>query len=214
MKRSGFCTNCLKAEHTASKCRVNPACRKCHKAHHTLLHIDVSKPQEDPTTEMVSSVTHVPQPRKRKQVLLMTCHAKVTGPDGTTTQARVFLDPRAACSFITERLAQQLGLLRWKDNFLIAGIAGVNAKRMCGIVNFTVPYVHKKGKQIHVQDAFVLPKVTTDMSASPAGCFGKRKHLKGLDLADPEFGTPACVDVLPGADSYGEIHLCGRRWGH
>ena len=100
VKKNGCCMNCLKAGHMASKCRAQPACRKCHKAHHTLLHIDI-KPLEEPTTETVSSATHVPQTRGGRQVLLMTCRARITGPDGSVTQARVFLDPGDSCSFIT-----------------------------------------------------------------------------------------------------------------
>ena len=53
----------------------------------------------------------------------MMCQAKITGPDGKTAQARVFSDPGAACSFITERLALQFGILRQKGNSLIGGIA-------------------------------------------------------------------------------------------
>ena len=78
VKACGYCMNCLKAGHMAYKCRANPACRKCRKAHHTLLRVDSSKPPEEPTKETVNSVTHVPQPSKSKQVLLMTCKAKIT----------------------------------------------------------------------------------------------------------------------------------------
>ena len=71
--------NCLKAGHMASKCIANPASRKYRKAHHMLLHINVSKPLEQPTTESFNTVTHIPQPKKRrKQVLLMTSQAKIT----------------------------------------------------------------------------------------------------------------------------------------
>ena len=212
VKKNGYCMNCLKAGHMASKCRAQPACRKCHKAHHTLLHIDI-KPPEEPTTEMVSSATHVPQTKRGKQVLLMTCQARITGPDGSVTQARVFLDPGASCSFITERLAQQLKLPRRKDNSLIAGIAGVNATRSRGAVRFTMCHVSGKGRQVHVGNAFVLSRVCMDMPVSPVDYISHWKHLTGLDLADPEFGTPARVDVLLGADYYGEVLLRGRRWG-
>ena len=64
VKRNGYCMNCQKAGHMASKCRSYPACKKCHKAHHTLLHIDTSKPPEESNTETASSATHVPQPKK------------------------------------------------------------------------------------------------------------------------------------------------------
>ena len=205
--------NSLKAGHMANKCRASPACRKCCKAHHMLLHIDVSKTPEEPTTETVNSITHVPQLKKKKLVLLMTCRAKITEPDRSIIQARVFLDPEAACYFVSERLAQQLRLPRRKDNSLIAEIDRVNATRTRDSVSFTLSNVHGTGKQIHVEHAFVLPKVTIDMPASPIDSISQWKHLTGLELADPEYGTPGRVDVLLGADYYGEILPRGRQWG-
>ena len=76
---------------------------------------------------------------------------------------------------------------------------------MCGAVSFTVSNVRRMGKQIYVQDALVLTKVSTDMPSSPAGSISKWKHLKGQDLAVPEFGIPVLIDVFLGADFYGEI---------
>ena len=70
-----------------------------------------------------------------------------------------------------------------------------------------------KGKRIRVEDAFVLPKVTKDTPVSPIDAISQWEHLNGLDLADPDLGTPARVDVLLGADHYGDILLHGRRWG-
>ena len=57
------------------------------------------------------------------------------------------------------------------------------------------------------------PIVTTDMPASPVDSISQWKHLAGLELADPEFGTPGRVDVLLGADYYGEVLFRGWRWG-
>ena len=75
--------------------------------------------------------------------------------------------------------------------------------------------LHGKGKKIHALDALVLPKVTRDMPANPVDSISQWKHLTGLDLVDPEFGTPVhgSIDVHLGADCYGEILLHGRRWG-
>ena len=213
MKKNGCCMNCLKAGHMANKCRAPQSCRKCRKTHHTLLHIDSSEPREEPASETINNVTHVPQLKRNKQVLLMTCRAKIFGPDGNFTQARVFLDPGAACSFITEELAQQLRLPRRKSNTVIAGIAGVNATRTRGAVSFTLGHVRDGKRKIHVEDAFVLSKVTTDMPMNLVDTLGEWKHLAGLELADPNYGTPARVDILLGADYYGEVLLRGRRWG-
>ena len=115
----------------------------------------------------------------------MTCRAKITGPDGSVIQARVFLDPGAACSSLLKEWPNNLDSHGAKDNTLIAGIAGINAIRTRGAVSFTVSHVRGTGKKIRVEHAFVLPKVTTDMPASPVDSISQWKHLEGLELADP-----------------------------
>ena len=52
-----------------------------------------------------------------------------------------------------------------------------------------------------------------DMPVSPVDSLSQWTHLTVLDLADPDFGTPARIDVLLGADYNGETLLCGRWWG-
>ena len=123
------------------------------------------------------------------------------------------MDPGAAYSFATKKLAQRLKLSRRKDNSLIAGIAGASATRTCDAVSFTVFHVCKKGMPIHVLDALVLPKVTADMPVSSVDSHSQWKHLTGIDLADPDFGTPSSIDMLLGADYYSEALLRCRRWG-
>ena len=51
------------------------------------------------------------------------------------------------------------------------------------------------------------------MPASPIDSISQWNHLTGLELADPEYGTPGRVDVLLEADYYGEVLLHGRRCG-
>ena len=104
-------------------------------------------------------------------------------------------------------------LPRRKSNTVIAGIAGVNATRTRGAVNFTLGHARDGKRKIHVEDAFVLSKVTTDMPMNLVDTLGKWKHLAGLELEDSNDGTPARVDILLGADYFGEVLLRGRRWG-
>ena len=73
--------------------------------------------------------------------------------------------------------------------------------------------VYGTGNRIYVEHAFVLPKVTTDMPAILTDSITQWKHLTGLELANPEFGTLGRVEVLPGADYYKEVLLRGRLWG-
>ena len=57
--------------------------------------------------------------------LLMTCHIRVRSPKGTHVVARALLDSASSTSFVSERLAQTLGLPRTKRDVVISGIAGI-----------------------------------------------------------------------------------------
>ena len=77
------------------------------------------------------------------------------------------LRPKSCLFFHYRKTGATTEASRRKDNSLIGGIAGVNAMHMRGAVSFTVSHVREKGKQIHVLDALVLPKVTRDLPVSP-----------------------------------------------
>ena len=62
-------------------------------------------------------------------------------------------------------------------------------------------------------EAVVLPKLTTQLPACSVNLNPRWKHLRGLDLEDPVFGAPRCIDVLLGADVFSSILLHGRRKG-
>ena len=91
----------------------------------------------------------------------MTFRVEVVAPDGSITQARALLDCAASTSLMTERLAQQLHLLRRASNFTINGVAGFIV-HLRGTVHFKVTRVRRGEKQIEVE-ASVLPKVTADL---------------------------------------------------
>ena len=83
------------------------------------------------------------------------------------------------------------------------------------IVGFGVTSVHSwkgnKTMQFTLDiEAVMLPKLTPQLP----GCFvnldPKWKHLHGLDLADPEFHMPGCIDVLLGTDIFSSMLLHGR----
>ena len=67
-------------------------------------------------------LTHVPQLKNCRQVLLMTCCVKAVVPDRSTTQARALLDSALSASFITECLAQNLCLARRNYSINISNI--------------------------------------------------------------------------------------------
>ena len=79
-------------------------------------------------------------------------------------------------------------------------------------MSFKVAGVRGGGKQIDVE-AFVLPKVTADLPTIPVSPVTQWKHLLGLKLADPDYGTPARVDILLIGKVFSKAVLHGRRYG-
>ena len=70
---------------------------------------------------------------------------------------------------------------------------------------------HEKGR-LRVE-ALVLSKISLELPIQQVHFDPKWSHLKGLPLADPDFGTPGRVDMLIGADVYCQTVLYGRRFG-
>ena len=211
VRKSGLCINCLRKGHIAENCRAPPMCKKCTRKHHTLLHRDVdSVPQEKHKDDKVEE-THVAALTVSEQVLLMTCKVKVTAADGSSTLARALIDPGSSASYVHERLAQHLRLPRKNKNVIVEGVAG-RSTRTRGSVWFQVSGVEDDSEKVGVE-AYVLKKITKDLPLEPIPTALKWDHLSDLKLADPDFRTPARIDLLLGAEVFTSILRDGRRTG-
>ena len=143
----------------------------------------------------------------------MTCRVQVVAVDGSSTPARALLDSGSSTSFISERLAQRLRLPRTPHRAQIVGIGNLSHKSANqSVVRFKVSPIWPSERIFDVE-AVVLPKVTCDLPVHPMHLDGNWKHLEGLQLADPDFGTPVRVDVLLGIDIFSSALLQGRRHG-
>ena len=86
------------------------------------------------------------------------------------------------------------------------------------VVTFTITNLKEKsvdrisGPRWKVE-AVVLPKVATRLPVMPVPFDRDWKHLSGLRLADPEFGTPGHVDILLGVEVFNRVVRQGRRQG-
>ena len=52
-----------------------------------------------------------------------------------------------------------------------------------------------------------------ELPSRPVPFKSEWSHLKGLQLADPDFGRPGPIDLLLGMDVFVDILLTGRRLG-
>ena len=168
--------DCLHHGHFASQCQSTQRCKKCYGTHHTSLHRDTSKSDQEsaPKSAKVEHSRKTPEERitsnfsngKQGSVLLMTCQVIIRSPNGSTTQARALLDSGSEASFITERLAQQLRLSRRRGPMVTCIGETTPHIRLKGLVDVQVTDIHHAGK-VHSVQALVLPKITTSAPAHP-----------------------------------------------
>ena len=108
--------------------------------------------------------------------------------------------PGSASSFVSERLVNLLHLLRARRSVSVTVIAGstpsspINSEE-----TFKVSPVRCDEPSVNVT-AFVVPKVTTELPASPVKLQLDWTHLKELPLAYTNFGCPGRIDVILGVE--------------
>ncbi|XP_036142100.1 uncharacterized protein LOC118645334 [Monomorium pharaonis] len=112
-------------------------------------------------------------------------------------------------TFVTENLIRQLNIPRQYSGIFITGIGGNEYTQTRGVVSLTLRSTHSNSTaevQAHILKTVtsILPSFETEPEEWP--------HLKHLGLADPEFLIPRPVDILIGADAYGQIIKPNIRW--
>ena len=185
--------------------------QEMHEVHHTLLHRDADQTQRVPEIGKSKGETHVSalHVSVSEQVLLMTCKVKVSAPNRCSTIVKALIDPVSSSLFIHERLAQHLHLLRGSKNARVEGIGETNTLTR-GSVWFQVSGVENDGEKIGVE-AFVLKKITKHLPLHPIPLALKWEHLSKLKLADLDFKTPACTDLLLGVEVFTSILCDGQQ---
>ncbi|XP_046619726.1 uncharacterized protein LOC124304951 [Neodiprion virginianus] len=200
------CTNCL-GKHKHHECPSKKTCRTCSEGHHTTLHDALAAPK--PATS-ANCLIAKQRPSTRVSVLLATARIRVADRFGNLHHARALIDQGSDTSMITERLAQRLHITRTKASIAICGVGGVQTATAKGKVELKVTARHKN--TTIVTTALILPKLTlygNNVEASRR----EWNHIKGLDLADPDFEASDPIDVLLGADIYAQIMDTGLRKG-
>ena len=129
----------------------------------------------------------------------------------SSTIARALIDPGSSSSFVHERIAQHLLLPRSYKKARMEGVAGTTMPTP-GSVWFQESGVEDDADKIRV-DAYVLKKITKDLPLHPIPLSLNWDHLSDLKLADSEFRTLACIDMLLGAEVFASILRDARRSG-
>jgi hypothetical protein len=140
VKQQRLCFNCLQPFEKNHTC-LKQVCHKCHKRHHTLLHVDKQnqvananrstiKNSSPATTKGSTSAEvntyHTLKGKSRNHVLLATSIADVRDKSSRYIPCRALLDSGSQSHFITERCVQCLRLPRTQTHTSILGISNVN----------------------------------------------------------------------------------------
>ena len=204
LRKHGHCLNCLRPGHFVKDCKSLH--HICQNPHHTLLHIDKPKENPEAPSNHASVTLH-------SNLLLMTCQVLVKSPQGTM-QVRALLDSGSAVSFVSERVAQSLRLCRFSQNVQICGVTGVPLEDSHhSLSSFKIAPVYNPKWQLTV-NAVVVPHVTCELPTKHVPLNQEWEHVKGLKLADPDFGKPGKVDLLLGVETFVDTIRHGRRRGH
>ncbi|CAG7729883.1 unnamed protein product, partial [Allacma fusca] len=229
LQNNNLCFNCLRKGHSSTQCTNEKRCAKCQRNHHTTIHYEKKQenPQfslSDPVSKSESTTTQ-PAPSNRVDalnststtdfkttgVLLATAIIHVRDEFGSMQSCRALIDPGSQSSFITERCTQRLNQPRESSSISVSGIGGLQAGSSKGAVILQIRSVVKPEFQLSL-NALILKTITG--STPPTTLNGHTwHHLRGFQLADPEFFISSPIDILIGADVYPELLLNGKRTG-
>lgn len=230
LKTFNRCFSCAGA-HRLRDCKSKSLCRECKSSkHNTLLHgfqrktiqteTDNSQAQSSgsvpnltqiSTRDTYSSEQDTVPPRSALScnisssghVLLSTALAKIRSSTGEWITCRLIVDPGSQINFITNSLADRLGLRRKRCQVPVCGVG----EAMLPVAQVEVQSVLTplfSSKPNYEISAMVTSRI---VSSSPSAPISENiyNHFSSLALADPGFHKPGRVDLLLGADLYAEI---------
>ncbi|GFQ64690.1 DUF1758 domain-containing protein [Trichonephila clavata] len=214
VKKYKLCFNCLKENktHHISKCRAG-ICKFCSKLHNSIL---CSKNPNNIKTFIANTVSDIHTEDSTissnnaivpaaQAVLLPTAIVYVKDINGAFQKCRILIDSASQGSFVRESCVNLLQLKRTSVNINVDGLSSRNVGRVSGLVQLEITSLFYKNTSITV-DALILPKITCDLPQFQVDA-SALNTFKNLQLADINCLQPSSIDILLGADVFGEIML-------
>lgn len=226
VSKSKRCFNCLNGNHSIQNCQSKYTCRMCQGRHHTMLHVDKGSNSETSSSSVspsasvslaisaaspneIASLSAQATPRQLTRVLLATSWVTISVPSGRSIRVRALLDQGSEMSFVTENLVQLLRARRVRMPVAVSGVGCVKA----GVAH------HATSVMISPFDAMTPSFPTTALILRSLTAYPPKRTetlpvsnlFRDLSWADPDHMSPAPIDIIIGADVYGELLLEGVR---
>lgn len=204
VESSNLCVNCL-GRHKVIECASKKNCTVCSERHHTSLH-DAFRATEGTTS------SHIAQRLSERHavVLLATARVRLADRYGRLHPARALLDQGSETSLISARLAAKLKLPFSAVSVAVYGVGGPKTGRVRSRIDLRLS-LRVDGPEIAFI-ALVLPQLIAYSGSRVHGLL-PLPHLKGLQLAGPDFLSSESVDLILGVNVFAEILLPGLRKG-
>lgn len=191
-----LCKQCL-GSHATEKCTSKFKCRTCQSAvHNSLLHLESTEKVSHAEPPPVCTLSHGKPPVSTKQTLLATAMVTIHDSVGQPIPARALLDGGSMLSFITERMADVIGVKRQANNTWISGIGGTRKAK--GKVTLRLSSPRDPSFSLNA-DFLILPEICNPLPSRPISDHVKNT-VQNLELADPTFHVPGEINLLIGAD--------------
>ncbi|XP_029160141.1 uncharacterized protein LOC114932141 [Nylanderia fulva] len=190
------CVNCLSAKHAVQTCPSQYSCRTCQSKHHSMLHVDSASSS---TASVVS--------------LKNETSSSVSSDSIAITSATALCSQRTGSeiTFITERLAQTLRMRRIRQPLSISAVGGMNAGTCQFAAKIRIAPINQAAPVL-TTTASILRSLTK-YSPYKANYSYDWSYINNLNLADPNPTSADPIEILIGADLYGELLLSGVRKG-
>lgn len=198
VQRHRLCFNCLSSFHNSKKC-TSRGCKECGGRHHSLLHKPAVEKLSPPQTTLATGTIQA----RRNPALLATALVKVDDHAEKSHISRALVDFGSNASAMTQRAFEHLRPSFYREENIIKGIGDIDGGKADKVatvkLSSLIDGTFSEKAQFIVVKTISLPKPDEKLPHD------KWSHLKGLQLADPQFHTPGEVDFLIGADLYDEI---------
>lgn len=213
-KKFKLCFNCFANNHRTIDCKSKSRCRKCNKAHNTLMHrIEVAAhlttEEQTVTTnteEIVQTFTTNQTESNDQTTVLATALIHLKNGD-KTLEVRALIDPCSQKSYITEEVTNKLNLTKYRCPTKSSGLGanGLLSSQFKTHVTIRPRYSSSYENEIN---PIILKKLTHYLPNQNL-IVDEMTHNKNIILADPDFNKPAKIDVILGGEIIPDLMLGG-----
>ncbi|XP_063984105.1 uncharacterized protein LOC135166075 [Diachasmimorpha longicaudata] len=171
------------------------------------LQVPASSSAKSETTGLSSDIkiTHQSSSNSASQrvVLLATAKVLASTSSGSHHTIRLLIDQGSEVTFITDQMVQLLRLRRSSSHLRVFGIGGLELGLTRGAVKVKLKSRFNDQHQIEIT-AHILAKPTPTLPSIHCAK-EEANHLQHLQLANNNYLKPGPIDIIIGADHYGQI---------